>query len=43
LVDKKEGKTEIKNIQKSFPNYDYSKIGIDKMWMSNMFDGGLPW
>jgi len=43
LVDKKEGKTEIKNIQKTFPNYDYSTISIDKMWMSNMFDGGLPW
>ncbi|MBN2824712.1 MAG: AAA family ATPase [Campylobacterales bacterium] len=43
LVDKKDGKTEIKNAQKSFPNYDYSKMSIDSMWMSNMFDGGLPW
>ena len=43
LVDKKDGKTKIKNVQKSFPNYDYTKIDIDKMWMSNMFNGGLPW
>jgi len=43
LIDKKEGKTEIRNIQKAFPNYDYSKIGLDRMWLGNMFDGGLPW
>jgi len=43
LVAKKEGKTEIKNVKESFPNYDYSKMEIDKMWLSNMFDGGLPW
>ena len=43
LVDKKDGKTKIRNIKKSFPNYDYTKIDIDKMWMSNMFNGGLPW
>lgn len=43
LVDKKDGRTEIKNAKKSFPNYDYSKMDVDKMWMSNMFDGGLPW
>jgi predicted ATPase len=43
LVDKKEGKTKIKNVQSSFPNYQYGELDIDKMWMSNMFDGGLPW
>ena len=43
LVAKKEGKTKIKNVQDSFPNYNYSKMEIDKMWLSNMFDGGLPW
>ncbi len=43
LVDKKEGKTIIKNAKQSFPNYDYSKMDMDKMWMCNMFDGGLPW
>ena len=43
LVDKIDGKTKIKNVKKSFPNYDYSKMNIDTMWMSNMFDGGLPW
>jgi len=43
LVDKIDGRTKIRNVKKSFPNYDYTKIDIDKMWMSNMFDGGLPW
>ena len=43
LVAKKDGRTKIKNVQNSFPNYDYSKMDIDKMWLSNMFDGGLPW
>jgi type I restriction enzyme M protein len=43
LVAKKDGKTEIKNVKESFPNYDYSKMEIDKMWLCNMFDGGLPW
>jgi len=43
LVDKKDGRTEIKNALKEYPDYDYSQIGVDKMWMSNMFDGGLPW
>jgi len=43
LVDKKDGRTEIKNVQHSFPDYDYTKMDVDKMWMSNMFDGGLPW
>lgn len=43
IVDKKDGKTVVKNIEKSFPNYNYQKMDIDKMWMSNLFDGGLPW
>jgi len=43
LVDKIDGKTNIKNVKISFPNYTYGEIDIDKMWMSNMFDGGLPW
>lgn len=43
LVDKKDGRTVIKNVKAAFPNYDYSKMDVDKMWMSNMFDGGLPW
>ena len=43
IVNKVDGKTIIKNVQKSFPNYDYTKMNMDKMWMSNMFNGGLPW
>lgn len=43
LVDKRDGKTEIKNAKQSYPKYDYSIMDVDRMWMSNMFDGGLPW
>lgn len=43
LVDKKDGKTEIKNVKQTYPKYDYSSMDVDRMWMSNMFDGGLPW
>ena len=43
VVDKKDGKTVVKNVKKAYPNYDYQKMDIDKMWMSNLFDGGLPW
>ena len=43
LVAKENGKTETKNVKESFPNYDYSTMDIDKMWLCNMFDGGLPW
>jgi predicted ATPase len=43
LVDKLDGKTKIRNVKKSFPNYDYTKMDVDRMWMSNMFNGGLPW
>ena len=43
IVDKHDGKTIVKNVKKAYPNYDYKKMDIDKMWMSNLFDGGLPW
>jgi predicted ATPase len=43
IVDKHDGKTIVKNVKKVYPNYDYQKMDIDKMWMSNLFDGGLPW
>ena len=43
IVNKIEGKTIVKNVKKSYPNYDYSKMNMDKMWMSNLFNGGLPW
>jgi predicted ATPase len=43
IVDKHDGKTIVKNVKKAYPNYDYQKMDIDKMWMSNLFDGGLPW
>ncbi len=43
MVDKKEGKTLIRNVWRHYPNYDYSKIDLNRMWLSNMFGGGLPW
>lgn len=43
IVDKYDGKTVVKNVKKTFPNYNYKTMDIDKMWMSNLFDGGLPW
>lgn len=43
LVDKVDGKTKINNVHTSFPDYDYKELNIDQMWMSNLFDGGLPW
>lgn len=43
IVDKKEGQTVVKNVKKTFPNYNYKTMDTDKMWMSNLFDGGLPW
>ncbi len=43
IVDKHDGKTVVKNVKKTFPNYNYKTMDTDKMWMSNLFDGGLPW
>jgi len=43
IVDKYDGKTVVKNVKRTFPNYNYKTMDTDKMWMSNLFDGGLPW
>ncbi len=43
IVNKVDGKTKIKNVHKAFPDYDYEVMNMDKMWMTNLFDGGLPW
>ncbi len=43
LVDKIEGRTRIIQVKSEYPDYDYNKMPIDTMWMSNFFDGGLPW
>jgi len=43
MVDKPEGRTLIRNVWHHYPNYDYSQIDLNRMWLSNMFGGGLPW
>jgi len=43
IVDKINGRTQIFNVRQKYPDYDYKKMDLDKMWISNMFDGGLPW
>ncbi len=43
MVDKLEGKTLIRNVWRHYPNYDYSRMDMNRMWLSNMFGGGLPW
>lgn len=41
LVNKREGKTEIKNTPKNF--IAQNGLKLDEAWLMNMFDGGLPW
>ncbi|MFZ2727183.1 MAG: ATP-binding protein [Methylococcaceae bacterium] len=41
LVNKIDGKTEFKNAAKEFS--DLGDLNLDKAWLMNMFDGGLPW
>ena len=39
LVDKIEGKTKLKPLR----DFDTFGLKVDQAWLSNMFDGGLPW
>lgn len=41
LVNKIDGRTEFKNAAKEFS--DLGDLNLDKAWLMNMFDGGLPW
>lgn len=41
LVGKKEGKTELKHALKA--GVDKKQIPLDTAWLTNLFDGGLPW
>jgi len=41
LVNKIDGKTEFKNAAKEFS--DLGDLNLDKAWLMNLFDGGLPW
>lgn len=41
FVSKKNGKTKIKSVKDS--GVDKNQIPLDTAWLTNMFDGGLPW
>ena len=41
LVDKEDGKTVVHFAKDA--GVDESQISLDKAWLSNLFDGGLPW
>lgn len=43
IVDKIEGQSEISRVIEKFPDYDYKSMGLQQMWLSNLFAGGLPW
>jgi predicted ATPase len=43
MVDKPDGVTRITRIAEKYSNYDYKKMRLDTMWLSNLFDGGIPW
>ncbi|WP_035060423.1 AAA family ATPase [Andreprevotia chitinilytica] len=41
LVNKEDGKTQIKNA--ALHSGDLGDLNLDKAWLMNLFDGGLPW
>lgn len=41
FVSKKDGKTQIQSAKTS--GIDKKKIALDTAWLTNLFDGGLPW
>lgn len=44
LVDKQEGKTRMLNaIEQGLTDEDLAPLGLDKAWLSNLLNGGLPW
>ncbi|NOR69284.1 MAG: AAA family ATPase [Methylomarinum sp.] len=44
VVDKNQGKTRMKSAKKQgLRDEDFAPLGLDKAWLSNFLDGGLPW
>ena len=41
LVNKEDGKTDAKNAAKNCG--DLGDLNLDKAWLMNFFNGGLPW
>jgi len=41
LVNKFDGKTQLKNAKRS--SVDLGELNLDKAWLMNLFNGGLPW
>ncbi|MFZ2726173.1 MAG: AAA family ATPase [Methylococcaceae bacterium] len=44
LVDKKDGRTQCTPaIKQGLTDEDFAPLGLDKAWLANFLDGGLPW
>lgn len=44
LVDKKDGRTAMKQVASgNLEDADMDAFGMDKAWLANLFNGGLPW
>ena len=44
LVDKKDGRTVMKQVASgNLDDADMDAFGMDKAWLANLFNGGLPW
>lgn len=44
LVDKQDGKTRMRNaVEQGLTDEDLAPLGLDRAWLSNVLDGGLPW
>ncbi len=44
LVDKKDGRTSMKQVASgNLEESDFDGFGMEKAWLANLFDGGLPW
>jgi len=44
LVDKQEGKTRMRNaVEQGLTDEDLAPLGLDRAWLSNLLNGGLPW
>lgn len=44
LVDKQDGKTRMRNaVEQGLTDEDLAPLGLDRAWLSNLLNGGLPW
>lgn len=44
LTEKRDGKTRMRNaVEQGLTDEDLAPLGLDRAWLSNLLDGGLPW